>query len=319
MHQPALEIVACLEDPARGTAPIIDVLTRPGLAFDVHLMLAAERTLVRLGAVDPEAVVEALSTLMQRGPIWFRQSILYSGFHVLSAAENPSDAWLSRYADWAYATIGPERATLRTDSRIYQLVPHMAWPQVVLHRHGRSAEGRFIADWLEQAAALGDADFARRAIGAAVVLSFVYQLDGVALEALRGVLLRRDPALQDDLVLALANIRFNAGPLVDGFLSQIGRDDLLARVAVTPPTLSQRDFPTWIDAFFNRLLVTNDAFRAEVVSVFRRTAAARSPGELLNLVVDWVVHLLEGGMPPPPGTRTPGAAPGAASRAGIPT
>ena len=305
-HDPALEIVACLEDPARGAMTIAAVLTRPGLLFDVHLMLAAERTLIRLGADDPAGVLDTLSRLMAEGPVWFRQSILYAGFHVLMGVSDPPAKWLSRYADWAYATIGPDRATLRTDTRAYQLVPHMAWPEVVLHRHGQAAEGRFIADWLAQAAALGDADFARRALGAAEVLSFVYRLDGLALEALRGAIMRDDPALREDLVRALANIRFNAGGLVDAFLERIGRQDLRSRVAVTAPTLSMRDFPTWIDAFFNHLLVTNDAFRAEVVEVFRHTARARGVEELLSIVVDWVVHLLEAPATPA-GTRKPGA------------
>ncbi len=318
-HDPALPILDCLEDPSRGTAIIADVLTRPGLPFDVHLMLTVERTLVRLGAADPAGALQTMSRLMAEGPGWIYQSVLYSGFHVLSTATDPSDEWLTAYADWAYTTIGPTRATLQTDSKAYQLVPHMAWPQVVFHRHGRPAGGRFIADWLDQAAELGDADFARRGIRAAEVLSFVYQLDALALEALRSTLRRDDPALREDLVCALANIRFHAGALVDSFLQEIGRPDLLVRVASTSPTLSMRDFPTWIDAFFNRLLVTNDAFRAEVVGALRRTATARSAGELLSMGVDWVVHLLEGGMnTPPPGRRNSGAARGAASRAGTP-
>jgi hypothetical protein len=293
---PALEVIACLERPARGTGPIVEVLTQSGLLFDVHLMLAAERSLVRLGADDPAGVLTALGRLMQDAPIWFRQSVLYVGFHVLSHSKNPPARWLRDYEAWAYNTIGPERGVLCTETKVYQLVPHMAWPQVVLHRHGKGKEGRFISDWLQQAAQLADPDFARRAMNAAEVLSFVYQLDGLALEALRFAVLRDrdDPSWRELLVCSLANIRFNAGALVDAFLTELGRPDLRARVAATSPTLSKEDFPTWIDAFFNHLLITDDWFRSEVVDALRRTAKARSGEEVLSISVEWVVHLLEG-------------------------
>jgi hypothetical protein len=198
---------------------------------------------------------------MEDGPIWFRQSVLYAGFHVLSRAKEPPASWLRDYEAWAYKTISPERGVLRTESKTYQLVPHMAWPQVVMHRHGKGMEGKFIADWLKQAAQLSDPDFARRAMNAAEVLSFVYRLDGLALDSLRFAILRDrdDPSWREDLVRSLANIRFNAGAAVDEFLGELGRPDLLARVATTAPTLAKEDFPTWIDAFFNELLITNDA------------------------------------------------------------
>lgn len=303
-HAPALDIAQVLAEPGLGAGGVVAVLLRPGLLYDVHLMLAAERTLVVLGAGDPAGVIAALDQLMADGPVWFRQSILYVGFHVLREAPQPDPAWLTAYRDWAEATITTDRATLQTQTARYSLVPHMAWPHVVMHRHGQGGDARFIADWLAQAARLGDADFARRALRATGVLSFVYGLDAEALDALRETVRRDDPTLRDAVVVALANIRFSAGPLVDHFLEQLGRQDLIARVAVTPPSLSTQDFPTWIDAFFNSLLIGNVGFRAEVVRILRVTAQARSADELIGLVVDWVVRLLEGGpsATPPAGT-----------------
>ncbi len=297
-HQPALDITTILADPHGAAEQVVAVLLRPDLPFDIHLMLAAERTLVVLGSHDAAGVIGALDRLMDEGPSWFRQSILYVGFHVLMTTTTVQADWLATYRAWAATTIGQGRATLQTETARYALVPHMAWPHVVHHRHQSDADIRFIATWLAQAAAMGDLDFARRALRATGVLSFVYGLDSAALDALWETVRTDDPALRDAVVQALANIRFSAGRLVDDFLDQADRQHLKARVAVTPPDFSRQDLPTWVDAFFNGLLVGNHGFRAEVVHILRQTAQARSADALIGLLIDWVVRLLEGGPMP---------------------
>jgi hypothetical protein len=268
------------------------------MPFDVHLMLAAERTLVFHAAADPAGVLDALEEIHRHGCPWFRQSVLYAGFHLLRRLPTVEPGWVDRYLAMTYETIGTTRATLLTETGRYQLIPHMAWADVVLARHRPEAPPQSVPHFFAEAIRLDDMDYARRTIAAAQVLSYAYRLDRVALEVLRSVVAIDDPRLHQALVDVLANIRFNARRLVDAFLAEQQRGDLARRVAATAPTVKAADFPTWMDEFFNHLLIDSEAFRREVVVAFRQAAGMRSAPQLLRWVLVWVMSLIADGPRP---------------------
>lgn len=297
-RRPALQVVDHLEWPERGYRGVVDVMRRTELPFDVHLMLAAERTLVFHAAADPGGVLDALEELHRHGCAWFRQSVLYAGFHLLRRAASVEPGWIDRYLAMTREAIDSTRATLVTDAGRYQLIPHMAWADVVVARHRPGAPPQLVPGFFDDAMRLGDMDYARRTIAATQVLSYAYRLDRVALETLRPMVATDDPRLRPALVEVLANIRFNAQRPVDDFLAELKRGDLARRVAATAPTVKAADFPTWIDEFFNHLLVDSDDFRREVVVAFRQAAEMRSAAQLLRWVLLWVMHLIADGPRP---------------------
>ena len=296
-RQPAIAVIDHLEWPERGWRGIVDVLRRTDLPFDVHLMLAAERALVFHAAGDPGGVLDALEEIHRDGCAWFRQSVLYAGFHLLKRAANVEPGWVDRYLAMSRETIDSTRATLVTDAGRYQLIPHMAWAEVVAARHRPGVAPQCLPRFFGDALRLGDWDYARRTIAAAQVLSYAYRQDRVALETLRPVVAADHPALRDTLIEVLANIRFNAQAMVDDFLAEHQRGDLARRAAATAVTVKAADFPTFMDEFFNQLLVDSDDFRRDVVVAFRQAAAMHSAPQLLRWVLLWVMGLIADGPP----------------------
>jgi hypothetical protein len=255
-------------------------------------MLAAERTLVFHGAHDPLGVVRALERLHERGPGWFRQSVLYIAFHVLGRIRPIEERVLESFARIACGTIESTRATLRTEAGIYELVPHMAWCDAIVARN-RTTRAQFIPRFFAGAIAADDMEFARRTIAAAQTLSFAYGHHHAALDALRPAVVRDDPRLRKPLVEALANIRLGDEGAVFRLLDAAGSAELHERVAATATTLKAADFSTWVDAFFNLLLVESPPFRAEVVAAFRRVTEVHDAGALFRDLIERVIKSLD--------------------------
>lgn len=287
-------IIEHLADPSRGHAGVLVLLTRSDLPFDVGVMLAAERTLIFHGAADPHGVLQTLEALHERGCLWFRQSVLYVFFHVLGRMRTVDDHVLGSFARIACETIESTHATLRTEAGVYELVPHMAWADAILARHRAVRGAQFIPRFFAAAMTADDMDFARRTIAAAQTLSFAYGHHHVALAALRPAVLRDDPRLRNPLVEALANIRLGDEGAVFRLLDTAGRPDLRERVAATAPTLKAADFSTWVDTFFNLLLVQSAAFRAEVVAAFRQAGESRDAAALFADLIARVLRSLGG-------------------------
>ena len=295
VRQAALSVVDHLEWSERGYRGIVDVLRRTDLPFDVHLMLSAERALVFHAASDPAGVLAALEEIHRDGCPWFRQSVLYAGFHLLKRASKVEPDWIDRYLAMTRETIESTRATLVTDSGLYQLIPHMAWAEVVLARHRPGTPPQSLPRFFNDAMQRGDMDYARRTIAAAQVLSYGYEQERLALETLRPVVAVDDPRLRESLVEVLANIRFIFQRQVDEFLAELKRGDLARRVAATALTVKAGDFPTFMDEFFNQLLIDTDGFRHEVVLAFRKAAEMKSAPQLLRWVMVWVMGLIADG------------------------
>lgn len=293
-HRHALVIADHLAHPERGHAAIATVLAQRDIPFDLCLMLAAERSLVFHGSIDPLGVIGTLETLHERGCPWFRQSNLYVLFHVLKRLPQVEDAILDRFNRIACETIESTRATLQTESGVYQLVPHMAWADAILARHRPTRGVHFIPRFFASAMAHDDMAFARRTIAAAQLLSFAYRHHQWALDALRPALLRDDQRLRAPLIEALANIRFSDEQAVTRFLAECDRQDLLERVSATAASVRAADFPTWVDEFFNLLLIESVAFRTELVRAFHKAAAAKDAGDMFGYMIARVMALVGG-------------------------
>jgi hypothetical protein len=298
----ALAIIEHLANPELGYAGVVDLLAGSDMHFDVTVMLAAERTLVFHGARDPLGVLCALEQLHDRGPGWFRQSVLYIAFHVLGRMRPIEERVLESFARIACETIESTQATLRTEAGIYELVPHMAWCDAILARNRTARGAQFIPRFFADAIAADDIEFARRTIAAAQTLSFAYGHHHTALDALRPAVVRDDPRLRKPLVEALANIRLGDEGAVFHLLDAAGRAELRERVAATATTLKAADFSTWVDAFFNLLLVESSAFRAEVVAAFRRITEMHDAAAMFRDLIERVIKSLDA-TPRPHGGR----------------
>ncbi|MGH8581575.1 MAG: hypothetical protein ACREWG_02065, partial [Gammaproteobacteria bacterium] len=221
-----LQVLQDLAEPARGVAGTADILLQRDLPYDVYLMLVAERTLVFHGSRHPGQIMAVLYQLHQEGCRWFRQSALYTAFHTLRRADPVEDAWLEWYAQMTRETVQESGGTYSTGHGRYTLVPHMAWAEMVFHRHRRQGRARFISEFFEEAMRLHDYDYASRALQASGVLALAYQRFDLALDALRGTFnVQEPPDLREELVKLLANVRFYNEGFVDQFLEQQGAAD----------------------------------------------------------------------------------------------
>ena len=291
-RQARLAVIDCLEHPERGPGIIVEVLADRARPFDVILMLAAERALIVQGKDDPAAVMSVLAALHETGAAWFRQSVLYSGFHVLRQAERDAEAWLPVYRKMSRQTIGEGRALFATKNGTYRLVPHMAWTEVLRGDNEDGDETGGLKGLMSVARETGDTAFCERIVGAAEILSLGYGRHERALDVLRPAIATGDPKLAQAVVTALANIRFHAETTVDGFLRSVDDAHLSERVQAAAPTVKASDFPTWIDDLVVRLLIDQPGFRQDVVFAFRRASDATSLRQLLEQIVPWVVDLV---------------------------
>jgi len=291
-REKGLEVLKDLEQPERGFEGTIAILLEKNIPFDIYLMLLAERTLVFHGSRHPEGVLRGLERVHERGCRWFRQSVLYVLFSILNNSERVEDEWLESYARMTRQTVEAEQGTFKTGVGVYTLAPHMAWLEVVFDTHRPSGRGRFIPEFYRQARELESADYMRRVIAAANILSFAYRRHHLALDCLDQASTLTDANLRQLLVEVLANIRFYAEETVDRFLER--RKDLARRVSHATPTLRSSDLFTFVDEFMNHAMLHSDSFRSKIVEVFRDAGTARSPSELLQQILNWVMDLLAG-------------------------
>lgn len=289
-REKGLEVLKDLEEPERGFEATIAILLERNIPFDIYLMLVAERTLVFHGSRELDGVLRALGRVHEKGCWWFRQSVLYILFSILNSAERVEDEWLESYARMTRETVEAEQGTFKTGAGVYTLAPHMAWLEVVYDTHRPTGHARFIPEFYRQSRKLQNADYTRRVISAANVLSFAYRRHHLALDCLDQASTLTEPNLRQLVVEVLANIRFYAEDTVDRFLEQ--RKDLARRVSHATPTLRSSDLLTFVDEYMSHAMLHSDSFRAKIVGAFRNAGTARSPSELLQQVLNWVMDLL---------------------------
>jgi hypothetical protein len=293
-QQLGLLVLEHLEHPDLGYRRPLEEIVASQPPFGLYLMMVLERMLVFHGARDREGVMAQLFVAHQQGPVWFRQSALYVSFHTLYKSDDVPDHLLQLHARMTRETISAGGATFTSSKKVYDLIPHMAWAELIFEKHSPRGHAQFIPEFFAQAKAQRNADFARRAIEGGVVLSVAYGRHDLALDALRTALTERDPKLRAVLIEALANIRFQAEDVVDRFLEREHARELSRLVQSTTPTLKANDIFGWIDEYMNFAMIHSPEFRAEIVGAFRRAGHARSLAELLQQILKWVINVSTG-------------------------
>ena len=106
--------LGCFENPERGIRPIVDILTRRDIPFDLFLMLCCERAIILHAKRDPDAAFDLCDRVFQEGCPWFQQSVLYALFHILTRAQSVDEAQLSRYKEMTSSFFAATGATMQT-------------------------------------------------------------------------------------------------------------------------------------------------------------------------------------------------------------
>jgi alkylhydroperoxidase family enzyme len=283
-----------LDHPERSLKGLAATLCQKDMPFDVYLMLVSERALIVAGARDQDAAFAVLERLFHDGVSWFRQSVLYVLFHVLGRAKAVDDERLARYGAMTEAFFAQDGAVMTTEVASYAFAPHLAWPEIVHDSHRPGSGPWLLPRLLQQALDAGDKERAERVFKAIDLAGFAYGRRTLALALIEKAATIGGTAVDDRIVEALANVRFEDEALVDEFLETPAFAKLKAAVRAASPTIRGEDIPTWIDGFVVQSMLTSDAFRRQVCDAFRRALTARSTSEFLMQILVWVVNLLAG-------------------------
>jgi hypothetical protein len=284
----------CLEKPEIGVAPVVAILTRPDLPFDLYLMLVIERVLICHGHRDLAGAFETIEMLFREGRSWFRQSALYVLFHLLLRAEQVDDAMLARYGAMTQDFFSTSGATMRTSVAEYSFSPHLAWPEIVAETQRRGRGPWLLPEMLAQALAEKAPDKVERVFKAIDLVGFAYGRSSLALSLIERASAIGGAAVEARLVESLANIRFHDEALVDEFLEHPEFGRLKAVVRATSPNIKGEDIPTWVDGFMVQSILTSQDFHREVCNAFRRALGAHGVAEFLKQILVWVIGLLAG-------------------------
>jgi hypothetical protein len=286
--------IDCLARPQDGIEPLVEILTKADLPFDVFLMLVAERALICQAPHDPEGIFDTIEHLFRKGRPWFQQSALYALFHILQILPAIDDDKLRRYGIMTEDFFIATGATMTTTVATYSFSPHLAWPEIVVQAQ-RPGDGPWlIPRLLERALAAAEDDKVERVFKAIDLIGFAYARGTLALSLVEKARTIGGAAIEGRLVETLANIRFQDEALVDDFLERPEFSRIKPLVKAATPTIRGEDIPTWIDGFVVHSLLGSPDFHRDVCAAFRRSLGARSTAECLRQILIWVVGLLSG-------------------------
>jgi hypothetical protein len=286
--------IDCLARPQDGIEPLVEILTKADLPFDVFLMLVAERALICQAPHDPEGIFDTIEHLFRKGRPWFQQSALYALFHILQILPSIDDDKLRRYGIMTEDFFIATGATMTTTVATYSFSPHLAWPEIVVQTQ-RPGDGPWlIPRLLERALAAGENDKVERVFKAIDLIGFAYARGTLALSLVEKARTIGGAAIEGRLVETLANIRFQDEALVDDLLERPEFSRIKPLVKAASPTIRGEDIPTWIDGFVVHSLLGSPDFHRDVCAAFRRSLGARSTAECLRQILIWVVGLLSG-------------------------
>jgi hypothetical protein len=291
------EALACLEHPETAPGPIERILTQPDLPFDLYLMIVCERALIYYAArTDPERGFDLLERLYHEGRPWFRHSILYAIFYVLSFAPTVRDDWIDRYDTLAedFFTSGAWR--LDTESGHYVMATHVANADVASALRWPGRPPRVVAALMKRAIEAGDGQQIAALFAAIDGVAFYHGNGALALSMLEAAQQLGGEAVEARVIASLASVRLLDQPLVDASLDQRRSfaDISPERVAATEPSVTEEDLLTLIDGFIIHSMVTSDGLRALICGVFRRGTETHSLEgfltQLLQMVRDELVR-----------------------------
>lgn len=283
-------VLATLQHPETAPAPIVEVLTEPDLPYDVYLMMCAERALIYHGArTDPDAALHTAESLFANGPRWFRASLIYVVFHVLSSWPHVDDATLAWFEDLTLRYYHDGDWLTSTTVGTYERANVIANVDVLTARHSTDREPHVLADLLEDAVRAGDPARMGPLFAAVDGVAFYHRDGALALRMLEPAYLAGGSAVEERVLASLASVRLADQPLVDSVLAQrvafarIGPDD----VAATEPSVGDDDFNTLIDAFMVQTMLESDDFRAQLCRAFQRALTVRDVEEFLVQILEW--------------------------------
>jgi hypothetical protein len=289
-RQAWLSGLICLEQPESGLRPITEILSRKELPFDLYLMLLCERSLIYHGVkVDAAGTFELLERLFTDGIPWFRQSVLYILFHMLSSQETIEDAWLDQYAAIAKKFLLSNYWKMSTSVAQYRFARHLAWPEIVIAQKRRGTSPTIIPSLMEHAVSAGDKEQIEGLFGAIDAIAFAYGNAPLALELLERSSEIGGALVEERVLKGLATVRVQDQPTVDAFLEEHRNlTKLRARVEGVEPTLQEEDMPSLLDGLTVQLILTSDYFRGRVCDAFRRAAEARSVSQFIVQILEWL-------------------------------
>jgi hypothetical protein len=283
-----------LEHPDLGVGGLVEILSKKELAFDVYLMLVCERAFIVAEASNSADTFEQLERLFQTGAPWFRQSVLYILFHVLGRAKTVEEDHLTRYRALTEAFFIEAGASLTTTVAQYEFAPHLAWPEIIHDLHRPGTGPWLLPDLLRHALKANDKKSIELVFKAIDLAGFAYGRHTLALGLIGKAYEIGGRAVEDHVVAALANVRFEDQALVDDLLLTPTFQRLKKAVSSASPTIRGEDIPTWVDGFVVQTMMTSDAFRAQICGAFRRALAARNTRQFLMQALIWVINMLAG-------------------------
>lgn len=291
------EALDCLEHPELAPGPLERILTRSDLPFDVYLMLVCERALIYYAAVtNPADGFELLERLFHQGRPWFRHSVLYALFYVLSFLPTVPDSWIERYDTMAEDFFRSGSWRLQTASGRYVMATHVANADVAAARHRPGRPPRVVTALMRRAIEAGDEEQVAALFAAIDGVAFYHNNGELALSMLEGAQQLGGEAVEQRLIASLASVRLLDQPLVDASLEQrrAFADISPERVAATEPSITEEDLLTLIDGYIIHIMLTSDSLRGLICSTFRRGMQAHSLEEFLTQVLQLVRDELVG-------------------------
>ena len=297
------QVLTCLEQPDTAPGPIVEVLCRRDLPFDLYIMLVCERALIYYGVkTNPAAMMDTAEHLFHHGARWFRQSILYVLFHVLSAWNAVDPALLDRFEALTFKFYRSGDWKQNTAAGHYVFANQLANVDAIVAAHGGGRTPHVVGDLLDSAIAENNATAAEALFDAVDGIALFHANGALALTMLERAYIAGGARLEPRVIASLASVRLQDQPLVDAFLQQhvsfarIRPED----VAAAEPSVGDEDFNTLIDKFFVQTMLSSDEFRAHLCRVLHASLTLRNAEDCLVLIVEWLRDELRGLAAPHP-------------------
>ncbi|MGH3562498.1 MAG: hypothetical protein ACRDTN_12035, partial [Mycobacterium sp.] len=213
------QALGCLEHPETAPAPIVETLSQPELPFDVYLMLVCERALIYYGVTsEPTVVMDALEGLFHHGVPWFRQSILYVLYHIMTNWPAVDAGLLDRYEALTLRFYRSGEWRLQTGCGNYVVANHVANPDVIAVGAGRPPG--VLAQLLDAAIGERDDEQIGALFGAIDGIGFYHGDPTLALALLEHAHIAGGELVEPRVIASLASVRLLDQPLTDAYLTQ---------------------------------------------------------------------------------------------------
>jgi hypothetical protein len=239
--------------------------------------------------VDPPGVFAFLEEIFNEGCPWFRQSVIYTLFHIIGKAPQVEDKWLDRYTALAEEFFNANSWKMKTSVANYNFAGHLGWPEIVAEQHRPGTGPRIIPRLFEAAVRAKDQEQIDGLFKAVDTIAFAYRRTHLALMLLERAAALGGASIEERVLKSLATVRLQDQSLLDALLEQHPNLSRLRRHAESiEPSIREEDLPTLLDGLTVQLILTSDYFRGRVCDAFRRAATARSARQFLVQILEWM-------------------------------